>query len=865
MSENTNQSSPIKTKLEQLRQLVPLRTSENSSDNKDKKPQEFFAQNLVDVEDIVAGLIFTKSGSVVKILEVLPLNFTEKDGFTQDMIADAFGYGLKCGPKSAHIKVMRSQSDITPFIRNVREAMRNETDENLMLRVEDYLTHTQHLQERNTRKNRFFYIFEYEGDDKGKKSANWDDIYDAMRQITYSVTTALRSTGNYVIDYAMTGDNISIAEILYSHFNPKTSKKEPFTERQRKVIEASNFINRKEGTNISAPLDDFIAPRGIRFGRWDYVVMDGMYHTYLSLSDESFPKVCYAGIFTQSLMEGLDDCDLDIYYTEKPREMSLTLLERTGTISRGVSLNYIGDNQKQEKLHGTASNADYIRSRMKDADEELYDVSIILTIRANTLRELREVKKAYLRNKRSDNCSFESCFMKTQEYFNMVTPLMNINQPIFKENARNMTNDGLASLYCFNSFEMFDPAGACMGKTVKEDTLFSLNNFDTNKFPNPHIFIAGTSGAGKTFTELMLTSRMRMHGSRIVYILPLKGHEYKEAVLSLGGEFISLRPGGNNCINIMEIRPEGTARLEGLNDEEIAEELAKMPSLLSKKITSITTWLRLLVGEEDRLTVEEVGELNALLQELYHNFGITEDNNSIWQNQQKGILKRMPIIEDMYNAMLNNELLSRRTPVLKTWVFGNCKNMNQQTNVDMTKKVLAFDINEDYIGEELLPAYMYIAFDAGYDICKEDEYETCVIALDEIWKLLQIPACAKQIDKMIRILRAYGASAITATQDIDKCLENEFGKSILQNSAIKIFLTVTKEEMAILEKSVTFTEENKQNLLNAPKGIGFVTYQSEKVFVRFIASEYEEELYTTDINKKRELRQRRMNKRTAYA
>lgn len=865
MSENTNQSSPIKTKLEQLRQLVPLKTSENSSDNKDKKPQEFFAQNLVDVEDIVAGLIFTKSGSVVKILEVLPLNFTEKDDFTQDMIADAFGYGLKRGPKSAHIKVMRSQSDITPFIRYVREAMRNETDENLMLRVEDYLTHTQHLQERNTRKNRFFYIFEYEGDDKGKKSANWDDIYDAMRQITYSVTTALRSTGNYVIDYALTGDNISIAEILYSHFNPKTSKKEPFTERQRKVIEATNFINRKEGTNISAPLDDFIAPRGIRFGRWDYVVMDGMYHTYLALSDESFPKVCYAGIFTQSLMEGLDDCDLDIYYKEKPREMSLTLLERTGTISRGVSLNYIGDNQKQEKLHSTASNADYIRSRMKDADEELYDVSIILTIRANTLRELREVKKAYLRNKRSDNCSFESCFMKTQEYFNMVTPLMNISQPIFKENARNMTNDGLASLYCFNSFEMFDPAGACMGKTVKEDTLFSLNNFDTNKFPNPHIFIAGTSGAGKTFTELMLTSRMRMHGSRIVYILPLKGHEYKEAVLSLGGEFISLRPGGNNCINIMEIRPEGTARLDGLNDEEIAEELAKMPSLLSKKITSITTWLRLLVGEEDRLTVEEVGELNALLQELYHNFGITEDNNSIWQNQQKGILKRMPIIEDMYNAMLSNELLSRRTPVLKTWVFGNCKNMNQQTNVDMTKKVLAFDINEDYIGEELLPAYMYIAFDAGYDICKEDEYETCVIALDEIWKLLQIPACAKQIDKMIRILRAYGASAITATQDIDKCLENEFGKSILQNSAIKIFLTVTKEEMAILEKSVTFTEENKQNLLNAPKGIGFVTYQSEKVFVRFIASEYEEELYTTDINKKRELRQRRMNKRTAYA
>ena len=109
----------------------------------------------------------------------------------------------------------------------------------------------------------------------------------------------------------------------------------------------------------------------------------------------------------------------------------------------------------------------------------------------------------------------------------MVQPITYINNGIFRDNSRNMTNSSLAALYPFTSYEMFDPRGCCMGRTVRNTTLFSINNFDATRFPNPHIFIAGTSGSGKTYTELMLTSRMRMHGMRIVYILPLKDMSIK--------------------------------------------------------------------------------------------------------------------------------------------------------------------------------------------------------------------------------------------------------------------------------------------------------------------------------------------------
>ena len=110
---------------------------------------------------------------------------------------------------------------------------------------------------------------------------------------------------------------------------------------------------------------------------------------------------------------------------------------------------------------------------------------------------------------------------------------------------------------------------------------------------------------------------------------------------------------------------------------------------------------------------------------------------------------------------------------------------------------------------------------------------------------------------MIKMLRSYQSCAITATQDIEDCFNNEYGRAILTNSSIKIFLKVTKEEMEVLERSVSFSPENRSNLLNAQQGIGFITFNTERVFVNFQSSELEEELYTTKPERKKELNLKR--------
>lgn len=180
--------------------------------------------------------------------------------------------------------------------------------------------------------------------------------------------------------------------------------------------------------------------------------------------------------------------------------------------------------------------------------------------------------------------------------------------------------------------------------------------------------------------------------------------------------------------------------------------------------------------------------------------------------------------------------------------------MNGQTNVDMTNKVIAFDVNEDKIGEDLLPAFMYLAFDLCYSACRENKDEKCCLVLDEIWKLLVLDECAKIIAKSIRLLRSTSTACFMATQDIESCLGSTYGQILLTQSPTKIILRITPEETRILEKFIELSEENKSRLETMPRGTGMFFFNRERVFVNMVASQLEIELYNTDSEVRKRLK-----------
>ena len=84
-------------------------------------------------------------------------------------------------------------------------------------------------------------------------------------------TLAFTEMGNMVVD--VTSDSEEVADILYQFYNPVSSQSESFKDRMNKVFSTANRYGQ------TPSLRDFIAPRGIQFGKWNYVAYDGMCNT----------------------------------------------------------------------------------------------------------------------------------------------------------------------------------------------------------------------------------------------------------------------------------------------------------------------------------------------------------------------------------------------------------------------------------------------------------------------------------------------------------------------------------------------------------------------------------------------------------
>lgn len=93
-------------------------------------------------------------------------------------------------------------------------------------------------------------------------------------------------------------------------------------------------------------------------------------------------------------------------------------------------------------------------------------------------------------------------------------PLCKVPESLFALGHRNMLTFGAASIYPFASYELMDDNGILMGLNLSNGSLVMPDVFDTSRYKNPHMFIVGSSGAGKTYNMLVQALHTRLSGTK---------------------------------------------------------------------------------------------------------------------------------------------------------------------------------------------------------------------------------------------------------------------------------------------------------------------------------------------------------------
>ena len=786
----------------------------------------------------------TTDGRYVKIIEIEPINCMIRSSEEQYNVLSSFASWLKISPMKLQFKSITRKADSDKHIAMIRKELSIEDNAQCKAMGEDYIRLIKDVGSREALTRRFFLIYQYEAIGRSE-SDDYSKIYSMLVSAEQNARAYFMQCGNNIIQPQ--NPDQAVAEILYMFFNRRSCVDEPFTDRVNRVIidtmaAKGKIIGIDPIPHIS--VRHFIAPRGLDLSHYNYIVMDGRYYCFLYIKGNGYPSTVRGG-WMSSLINAGEGIDIDVHLSRENRSKTIDKVAQRIRLNRTKLKGMQDTSTDYEELTNSIQAGYYIKNGIANHNEDLFYMSVFVTISAKTYDELLWRKQQMTDMLKSMDMYLSDCRFQQEDALRSVMPFLQISPKLQKKTQRNVLTSGAASTYMFTSFEMSDDSGVLLGVNRHNNSLCIVDLFNTKINKNANLTMCGTSGTGKTFTLQLLALRMRMRGIQCYIIAPIKGHEFKRACSKIGGEFIKIAPGSPHCINVMEIRHTISPEMELIDEVDYND----MDSMLARKIQQLMIFFSLLIPD---MTNEEEQMLDEALIKTYNEFGITHDNNSLYADATcfPPKLKKMPILGDLHKHLLENPMTTRIAAIVSRFVTGSAQSFNRQTNVDLTNKYIVLDLSE--LKGKLLPVGMMIALDYVWDNIKADRTKKKAIMIDEIWQLIGASSnklAAEFCLEIFKVIRGYGGAAIAATQDLSDFFsldDGKYGRAIINNSKNKIILNLEQDEAQYVKDVLKLTRTEVRSITQFERGEALIHSNNNKVPVVIKASAEEKEMITTD-------------------
>lgn len=828
----------IKENPKKRKKRNPVKKPHKASKHKSsvaKKKQPLHAEDFIPVRDIRNGIIETTDGRYLRVIEVEPINFLLRNISEQKNIVASFASWMKISPVKVQIKVLTKKADIGKHLNTIEREMEAEDNPKCRDLQLDYYHLIQTIGSREAITRRFLVIFEYEA--VTNRKPEYAEIVSALETAVQTARQYFLHCDNAVV--AHEDENIFLMEVLYTIFNRATCEVKPVEKRVRELQAA------RKDTDISVPvpLKSVLAPESIDLTHGSYVIMDGVYHTYLIVPSDGYNPQVVAG-WTSILVNAGEGIDVDFFFSREPKERIQTKLGQQIRINRSRLKDTSDTNTDFDDFESAIRSGYFLKEGLANY-EDFYYCNTLVTVTADTLENLEwrisEVRRLMI----SQDMDIRICRFRQEQALLSILPFCKLDKKLFEASKRNMLTSSAASCYPFTSFEMSDENGILLGVNQHNNSLVIVDIFNSRVYKNANMVLLGTSGAGKTFTLQLIALRMRRKSTQVFIIAPLKGHEFLRACNNIGGEFISISPASKQCINVCEIRKQD------LSANQLIDGVVNENSILAKKIQQLHIFFSLLIPD---INHEERQLLDEALIRTYAKKGITHNNESLIDPDHPDRYREMPLLGDVYEILMESPETKRMGNILNRLVNGSAKTFNQHTNVQLDNLYTVLDISE--LTGELLPVGMFVALDYVWDKAKEDRTKEKAIFIDEAWELIgdddtSNPNNAKAlagewVQEIFKIIRGYGGAAVAATQDIGDLDRSRFGKGILNVAKTKIILNLEEDEARRVQSILHLSDAEIMSITRFERGQGLISTNSNHITVSFKASPLEKQLITTD-------------------
>jgi type IV secretory pathway VirB4 component len=555
---------------------------------------------------------------------------------------------------------------------------------------------------------------------------------------------------------------------------------------------------------------DIIAPSAIEVDFNHILVGTKYFRTYFA---SGYPRFVGAN-WLNPLINFEKPIDISTFYYPVDSAMIMERLERKiGEMQATLDIALENGRPPDPSVKVALQDALELQNQIASGTEKFFHFALYMTIRADKIEELDRIGKALENTMASIGVVLKTATLQQEQGIQSTIPV-GVDKIYF---TRNMDTTSIATTFPFISSEL----------TMSDGILYGLNKhnksliiFDRFQLENANMTVFATSGAGKSYMIKLEAVRSLMFGVDIIIIDPER--EYEKLTKAVGGEYISFSQDGLQKLNPFD--------LSGIYNPDEDE--------LRYKILSLHGFIKLMMGGE--LTAEEDAILDRALVLTYSEKGITPDPSTH--------TKQAPLLEDLYKvlrAMAEPQAQSMAVR-LEKYVQGSAAGVfNQRTNIDLKNTFTVFALRD--LSEELRPIAMYMMLEYIWTVVKKSRKKRLLI-IDEAWWMMQYQDAAKYLYSLVKRARKYGLGVTTITQDVEDFLSTDYGKAVVNNSALKVLLKQNPVAVDKLKEVFYLTEGEKKYILSSGVGEGIFFAGADHVAIQVVASENEHNLITTNIN-----------------
>ncbi|WP_325257376.1 VirB4 family type IV secretion system protein [Oscillibacter sp.] len=588
----------------------------------------------------------------------------------------------------------------------------------------------------------------------------------------------------------------------------------------------------------STTILDILSPTAVDTKSRDYIVVDGIFHAYLYITGYGYSTTVGNG-WLSPLVEAGEGISLNFIIKRQPKDKTLSKISQTTMINRS-RMRDVGDTRSDyEELDSAINSGLYLKDVMNRQGEDFYYMHTIIEVTAEDPETLEQRVTAVEQLCVSVDMIARRCDYKQEQAFLSTLPVLALDPDIERKSRRNALTSGVAASFPFASYELSDKNGVFLGINMYNKTPVFLDPYDDYKYTNGNWWIGGSSGAGKTFTLLTLSGRLRQQGKRVIVIAPKKGHEFRPLCEKLGGLYLRMSPSSKDCPNLMAIRRaslDSYAHLKNLT--------ARDDSVLADKISRLIIWFSL---KKRDLSEEDKSRLDSSLVECYQRYGIDFDNRSLLD--EDGNFKEMPILADWYEVLQKNPETKHLAVVLARYVTGSAAAMGGRNDISLDNKFIVLDISG--LSDDMIADGTFWATDVAYDLILNAGSELSALLADELWSLVGAssnPQAAGFVLEMVKTIRGLGGIAVTSTQGMQDLFGLEggkYGKGILDSSRIKLIMQMEEQEARLIQDVLNLSEDEVRQITRFRRGEGLLCIGYNHVPIAFHASQQEYDIITT--------------------